>query len=258
MKHHVLKALVKLKVDRFSWTPKRVSSKLSGIRDTMSTWSVMPEEDLRSLNQIEKYWTKKRIDDALETFRGDYKDTSLPFYYRVLMSAELISEYRKIIDFGAGTGSNSHMLSKIFPATKFFCYDLAYNVPRVFDAFSKVMTTENVSYHSSLDNLISPGQLIFSNLVFSHLSRYQLSVYLDIFKRNQSDILMMANTLAAQDEKAPHTRLRPNNFGLFDHNYQKFLTDAGYVIRWLYKMEDLAKKDKKMVIIYATAPVTEK
>ena len=120
------------------------------------------------------------------------------------------------------------------------------------------MTTENVSYHSSLDNLISPGQLIYSNLVFSHLSRYQLSVYLDIFKRNQSDILMMANTLAAQDEKAPHTRMRPNNFGLFDHNYPKFLTDAGYVIVWLYKMEDQTNNDKKMTIIYATAPVNEK
>ena len=90
------------------------------------------------------------------------------------------------------------MLSKILPTTRFFCYDIAYYDQSVFNSFSSVMTTPQVSYHDRLVNALSPGQLIYSNLVFSHMSRFQLARYLEIFRQNGSDILMIANTLSQQ------------------------------------------------------------
>lgn len=211
----------------------------------------MPEETAELMSSFRTYWTEKRISDALEAFKDGYDTTSLRLYFRVLMSAEEISRYEQILDFGAGTGSHSHMLSKILPTTRFFCYDIAYYDQSVFNSFSSVMTTPQVSYHDRLASALSPGQLIYSNLVFSHMSRFQLARYLEIFRQNKSDILMIANTLLQQNDKAPHTRIRTNNIGLFDHNYRKFMVDAGYNIVWLYQIEDPADRYKKMTVIYA-------
>ena len=49
-----------------------------------------------------------------------------------------------------------------------------------FEAFSKVMTTEQVSFHNSLKTALKPSQLVYSNMVLSHLSSHQLYNYLNL------------------------------------------------------------------------------
>jgi len=252
MKTQILRALVKLQVDKYPFTPKRLVSRLRYLRDIISTWDKMPGDDERLVYRTNAYWTDLRIKSALDAFSVEYKDSPLRFYTRVLMASQQISEYEAILDFGAGTGINSHQMSKNFPGTKFSCYDIAYHVPRVFDAFSRAMSTQRVSYHNTLNAALIPGQLVYSNLVFSHLSKHQLTTYLAVFKKNKSDILMIANTLTKQDDKSPLTKVRSGNLGLFDHNYRKFFNEAGYRIQWLFQIEDPASADKKMTIIFAT------
>ena len=114
------------------------------------------------------------------------------------------------------------------------------------------MTTNQVSYHSSLKTALKPDQLIYANLVFSHLSGYQLENYLKIFRDNNSDLLVFTNTLIAQNENTPKTKMRFNNIGMFDHNYRRYISDAGYTIKWLYQMKDPLLEDKDMTLLYAT------
>ena len=94
--------------------------------------------------------------------------------------------------------------------------------------------------------------MVYSNLVFSHLSTYQLENYLKIFRDNGSDLLVFANTLIDQNDNSLKTKIRFNNIGLFDHNYKRLISDSGYTIKWLYQIKDPLIKDKDMTILYAT------
>jgi hypothetical protein len=252
MKNLILRLLVFLHIDKLPFVPKKLAFHIKELRVIFSTWENMPSDSEISLLKFDNYWTGNRIKVALDDFEAQYNRNDLRFYAYAMMSAKEIESYENILDFGAGTGNLSHMMSKNFPSKKFSCYDVAYHIPRVFNAFSKAMTTDQISYHSSLKTALKPSQLVYSNLVFSHLSSYQLANYLKIFRDNKSDLLVLTNTLIAQNETTSYTKIRPDNIGLFDHNYRRFLDDAGYNIKWLYQVSDPSLKDKDMTIFYAT------
>ena len=252
IKNSFLTLLVFLHIDRFPLISKKFSFRLKELRDIFSTWDEMPGESKISLAKFENYWNKTRIKKTISDFEAEHNRNDLRFYAYAMMFAKEIDSYENILDFGAGTGNHSHMMSKNFSSKEFACYDISYHIPKVFEAFSKAMTTDKVSYHSSLRSALKPYQLVYSNLVLSHLSSYQLANYLKLFRQNHSDILMSANTLIVQNETGPLTKMRPNNIGLFDHNYKRFLIDAGYNIKWLYQIKDPLLEDKDMTFLYAT------
>lgn len=252
IKNSILRLLVLLNIDKLPFIPKKLAFRFKELRDIFSSWNEMPGESKISLVKFDNYWNEKKIRIALEDFEGQHNRNNLRFYAYVMMFAKEIDSYENILDFGAGTGSNSHMMSKNFPRKNFACYDIAYHIPRVFEAFSNLMTTSQVNYYSSLKDALKPSQLVYSNMVFSHLSSYQLENYLKIFRDNGSDLLFLANTLIEQNENSLKTKMRVDNIGLFDHNYRRFICDAGYNIKWLYQMKDPSLKDKDMTVIYAT------
>lgn len=248
----ILSLLVFLHIDRFPFIPKKLAFRLKELRDIFSSWDEMPGESKISLAKFENYWNETRIKKTISDFEAGHNRNDLRFYAYIMMFAKELEKYENILDFGAGTGSHSIMMSEKFPSKKFACYDISYNIPEVFEAFSKAMTTEQVSFHNSLKTALKPSQLVYSNLVFSHLSSHQVSNYLKIFKENNSDLLLFANTLISQDKNGPLSKLRRNSIGLFDHNYRRFLSDAGYKIKWLYQMKDPLLEDKDMTMLYAT------
>ncbi|MBR51787.1 MAG: hypothetical protein CMD58_04665 [Gammaproteobacteria bacterium] len=252
MKNLILNLLVFLHIDKLPFIPKQLKFRLKELRNIFSSWNEMPGESHISMIKFDNYWNENRIKTAIDDFKAQYNTNNLRFYAYVMMFAKEIDSYENILDFGAGTGNHSHMMSQKFPKKSFACYDISYHIPRVFEAFSSTMTTSQVSYFNSLNTALKPGQLVYSNLVFSHLSSYQLENYLNIFRENRSDLLVFANTLIDQNETAPKTKRRVNNIGLFDHNYRRFISDAGYSIKWLYQIKDPSLKDKNMTILYAT------
>lgn len=254
MKYFITKILCSLYFDRYPLVPKKVVIKLSDFRKTLASWEKMPEESSHSLKKFDNYWTSDRIKEALHDFQTEYNNKELRLYAHILMSCSEIKDYENVLDFGAGTGHHSHLLSKKYPEKYFSCYDITYHIPRIFNVFSESMTTDNVSFHNNIEKALKSSQLIYSNLVFSHLSQYQFSKYLDLFKKNQCDVLAISNTLVEQGKKFSYTKTRSGNIGIFDHNYSKFLNDAGYDIKWLYQIKDPLLRDKNMTIFYATIP----
>lgn len=252
MKNSIIRLLVFLHIDKLPFIPQKLILRIKELRDIFSSWNKMPGESKISMVKFDKYWNQKKIQIALDDFKNQHNRNNLRFYAYAMMFAKEIDNYENILDFGAGTGNHSHMMSKNFPRKNFACYDIAYHIPRVFDAFSNSMTTPQVRYYSSLENALKPGQLVYSNLVFSHLSGYQLENYLKIFRDNGSDLLVFANTLIDQNRNTHKSRMRINNIGLFDHNYRRFISDYGYNIKWLYQIKDPLLKDKDMTILYAT------
>ncbi len=252
MKNSILRLLVFLHIDKLPFVPKELMFRIRELRVIFSTWEEMPVDSEISLASFDNYWNENKIKSALDNFKAQYNKNDLRFYAYAMMSAKEINDYKNILDFGSGAGNLSHMMSKNFPSKKFSCYDICYHIPRVYRAFSEAMSTDQVSYHSSLKTALKPSQLVYANLVFSHLSSYQLANYLKIFKNNKSDLLVLTNTLMVQNETGPYTKIRPNNIGLFDHNYRRYLDDAGYNIKWLYQIKDPLLKDKDMTIFYAT------
>jgi len=254
MKNLILNLSVFLYIDKLPFMPKKLSNHIKETRDIFSAWKKMPGDSEISLLKFKNYWNDNKIKIALDKFENQNNRSDLRFYAYAMMFAKEIESYENILDFGAGTGNHSHMMSKNFSSKEFACYDISYHIPKVFEAFSKAMTTDKVSYHNSLRSALKPYQLIYTNLVFSHLSSYQLANYLKLFRQNHSDILMSANTLVVQNETGPLTKMRLNNIGLFDHNYKRFLNDAGYNIKWLYQIKDPLLEDKDMTFLYATLP----
>jgi hypothetical protein len=252
MKNSILRLLVFLHIDNLPFVPKKLALRIRELRVIFATWKEMPGDSEISLVSFDNYWNENKIKAALDDFKAQYNSNDLRFYAYSMMSAKEIGDYENILDFGAGTGNLSHMMSKKFPSKKFSCYDICYHIPRVHRAFSDAMSTDQVSYHSSLKTALKPSQLVYANLVFSHLSSHQLANYLKIFKNNKSDLLVLTNTLMVQNDTGYYTKIRPNNIGLFDHNYKRYLNDAGYNIEWLYQIKDPLLKDKDMTILYAT------
>ena len=254
MKNLILRLLVFLYIDKLPCIPKKLIIRINELRDIFSSWREMPGESKISLVKFDEYWNENRIKIALDDFEKQHNRDNLRFYAYIMMFAKEIDGYENILDFGAGTGNISHMMSKNFPGKNFACYDAAYHIPRVYNAFSSSMTSSQIGYYSSLKDALKPGQLVYSNQVFSHLSGYQLENYLKIFRDNNSDLLVLANTLIDQNENSLKTKIRFNNIGLFDHNYRRFISDAGYNIKWLYQMKDPSLEDKDVTILYATLP----
>ena len=252
MKNLILRLLVFSYIDKLPFIPNKLILRINELRDIFSSWNEMPGESKASMIKFDKYWNQKKIQIALDDFDKQLNRNNLRFYAYAMMFAKEIDYYENILDFGAGTGNHSHMMSRNFPSKNFACYDIAYHIPRVFNAFSNSMTTSQVRYYNSLKDALKPGQLVYSNLVFSHLSTSQLENYVKIFRDNGSDLLVFANTLIDQNDNSLKTKIRFNNIGLFDHNYKRLISDSGYTIKWLYQIKDPLIKDKDMTILYAT------
>ena len=213
--------------------------------------TTMPETNQELLASMDRFWTVDRIRTAVSDFNDGFSSVKYSFYELLLATSCEIRNYDTVIDFGAGSGWNAHLIASRCNANV-YCYDIAYKVNRIYNSLSEAMTTSSVRYVNDLEKLLASNseskKLIYSNMVFSHFSSQHMEYYLNLFKEYNCDLLLLANNLAVP----ARTSRRHDNDRLFNHNYEYYMSASGYDIGWMYELDLVQSDNKNMIVIYAT------
>ena len=194
---------------------------------------------------------KKNLTSLNLILKNKKSPNQQPYHY-ILTEMNEINHYKNILDFGSGFLDNSIRLSKTKSINKIYCYDPIYKNKKIKSKVNLIIKKhKKLTIVNNFKSNIKRVNLVFSNLVFSHLGPNDLKDLLKIIYNNNCDLIFAANSLIDQNEGKKLFEFKKSS-GLYQHNYRKMLTLNKFNIKWLYSLESCVDKSKKIILCFAT------